>query len=80
MTSEEVRVGVEVRVGEHHRIEERHGMVGRVVGRYGGDHYVAVDVRFADGHCRLFWPEDLEEISSPQPSWWRSLLSGSSAP
>ena len=79
MTPEEVRVGVEVRVGEHHRIGERHGMVGRVVGRYGGVNYVAVDVRFADGHCRLFWPEDLEEISSPKSSWWRSLLGGSSS-
>ena len=80
MTPEEVRVGVEVRVGEHHRIGERRGMVGRVVGRYGGDNYVAVDVRFADGRYRLFWPEDLEAIFSPQPSWWwRALLGGSSA-
>ena len=52
-------------------------MVGRVVGRYFGDNYVAVDVRFADGHRRLFWPEDLEAIFSPQPSWWRALLGGS---
>jgi hypothetical protein len=34
---------------------------------------MAVDVRFSDGHRRLFWPEDLGEISSPRP-WWRSLL------
>jgi hypothetical protein len=44
-----------------------------VVGLYGGEEYVAVDVRFPDRHYRLFWPEDLEEMSSPQP-WWRSLL------
>jgi hypothetical protein len=69
MNPQEVRVGVQVRVGERHRIGERRGMVGRVVGRYGGDNYVAVDVRFADGRCRLFWSADLEAISSPQPSW-----------
>jgi hypothetical protein len=79
VTPEEVRVGVEVRVVERYRTKERRGMVGRVVGRYGEDNYVAVDVRFADGHCRLFWPEDLKVISSPQPSWWRTLLGGSSA-
>ena len=28
----------------------------------------------ADGHHRLFWPSDLEEIASPRPSLWRSLL------
>jgi hypothetical protein len=48
-------------------------MVGRIVGRYGGEEYVAVDVRFGDRHYQLFSPKDLEEISSPQP-WWRSLL------
>jgi hypothetical protein len=79
MNPQEMRLGVQVRVGEHHRIGERRGMVGRVVGRYGGDNYVAVDVRFGDGHCRLFWPEDLEAISSPQPSWWHALLGESSA-
>ena len=75
---EEARIGMKVRVGESHRIAERRGMVGRVVGRYGGEEYMAVDVRFPDGRCRLFWPEDLEEISSPLP-WWRSLLGGSGA-
>jgi hypothetical protein len=52
-------------------------MVGRIVSRYGGEEYVAVDVRFPDRQYRLFWPEDLEEISYPQP-WWRSLLGGES--
>ncbi len=82
MSPQEVRLGVHVRVAIRHRILERRGMVGTVVGRYGGEDYVAVDVRFADGHCRLFWPHDLEEISSPislQRSWWRSLLGGSSS-
>jgi hypothetical protein len=77
MRSEEARVGMKVRVCEHHRISERRGMVGRIVSLYGGEEYVAVDVRFPDRKYRLFWPEDLEEISSSQP-WWRSLLGGES--
>jgi hypothetical protein len=71
---EEAFVGTQVRVRQEHRILERRGMVGKVVGRYGGEEYVAVDVRFPDGHHRLFWPSDLEEIASPRPSLWRSLL------
>ena len=73
MKPDRIHVGTTVRVHEHHRIAERRGMVGRIVDRYGGDGYLAVDVRFSGGHTRLFWPEDLEEISSPRP-WWRSLL------
>jgi hypothetical protein len=46
-------------------------MLGRIVERYGGEEYMAVDVRFSDGQRRLFWPEDLKEISSR--TWWRSL-------
>ena len=73
MKQQDVRVGMQVRVSENHRIVERRGLLGKVVGRYGGEGYVAVDVRFADRHYRLFWPEDLEEMSSPQP-WWHSVL------
>jgi hypothetical protein len=62
-----------VRVTDRHRIAERRGLVGKVVGRYGGEKHVAADVRFPDERQRLFWPEDLEEISSSRP-WWRSLL------
>jgi hypothetical protein len=62
-----------VRVTDRHRIAERRGLLGKVVGRYGGEEHVVVDVRFANGCQRLFWPEDLEGISSPRP-WWRSLL------
>jgi hypothetical protein len=40
MSPEEVRVGRKIRVGKRHRIEERRGMVGTVVGRYGGEGYV----------------------------------------
>ena len=78
MKPEKVHVGATVRVREHHRIAERRGMVGRIADHYGGDGYMAVDVRFSGGHRRLFWPEDLEEISSPRP-WWRSLLGRTSA-
>jgi hypothetical protein len=67
MRPEEARVGMKVRVCKHHRILERRGMVGRIVSRYGGEEYIAVDVRFPDRQYRLFWPEDLEEISSSQP-------------
>jgi hypothetical protein len=68
-----VHIGAMVRVRERHRIAERRGLVGRITDRYGGDGYVAVDVRFSGGPRRLFRPEDLEEISPPQP-WWRSVL------
>jgi hypothetical protein len=68
MKQQDVRVGMQVRVSDHHRMVERRGLLGKVVGRYGGEVYVAVDVRFPDRPYRLFWPEDLEEMSSPQPS------------
>jgi hypothetical protein len=65
MKPQDARVGVRVKVQGHHRIEERRGLVGKVVGCYGGKEYVVVDVRFPDGKDRLFWPGDLEEVSSP---------------
>ena len=74
MTPEQARRGTRVRVMDHHRVPERRGLVGKVVARYGGEDYMAVDVRLADGECRLFWPRDLEEISSPQEALWRLLL------
>jgi hypothetical protein len=73
MTPEQVCTGTRVRVTEHHRVEQRRGLMGTVVARYGGEEYVAVDVRLADGECRLFWPRDLEEVSPPK-AWWRFLL------
>jgi hypothetical protein len=75
-TQEACFVGTKVRVRQEHRILERRGMVGKVVGRYGGEVYVAVDVRFSDGRRRLFWPSDLEEIASAQPSLWRFVVDG----
>lgn len=74
MTPEQAHPGMRVRVMDHHRVEERRGLVGKVVARYGGEDYIAVDVRLADGHSRLFWPRDLEEIFPPQKAWWRLLL------
>jgi hypothetical protein len=79
MTPEQATPGMCVRVMEHHRVEERRGLMGKVVARYGGEEYVAVDVRLADGQYRLFWPRDLEEISSSPKAWWRSLLGGDAA-
>ena len=80
MTPEQALHGTRVRVTEHHRVEQRRGLVGTVVDRYGGEEYIAVDVRLADGECRLFWPGDLEEISleeiSPPRAWWRNLIGG----
>jgi hypothetical protein len=77
MKLQEVRAGMRVKVRDHHRIEKRRGLVGKVVGTYGGEEYRAVDVLFPDGQRRMFWPRDLEEVSSPQP-WWRSMLGGGS--
>jgi hypothetical protein len=62
MTPEQATPGMRVRVMEHHRVQERRGLMGKVVARYGGEDYIAVDVRLADGQYRLFWPRDLEEI------------------
>ena len=78
MTPEQAQRGMWVRVMDHHRIEERRGLMGKVVARYGGEEYVALDVRLADGQFRLFWPRDLEEIPSPK-AWWRLLLGGDAA-
>jgi hypothetical protein len=77
-TKERLAISTEIsRVMEHHRVEGRRGLVGTVVGRYGGEEYVAVDVRLADGQLRLFWPRDLEEISPPH-AWWRFLFGSDS--
>jgi hypothetical protein len=77
MKSEDVRIGEMVKVRKHYRIAERRGLVGKIVDRYGGEEYMAVDVRFSNGQQRLFWPEDLQEICS-RP-WWRSLRGSGSA-
>ena len=76
MSPERALVGTRVRVLEHHRIETRRGLVGTVVGRFGGREHVAVDVRLSDGRRRLFWPGDLQEISSARSPCRRTLLEG----
>ena len=78
MTPEQAQRGMQVRVMEHHRVEERRGLMGTVAAVYGGVDYIAVDVRLADGQYKLFWPRDLEEISSPN-AWWHSLVGWVSA-
>lgn len=78
MTSEQARPGRHVRVIEAHRVAERRGLVGKIVARYGREDCVAVEVRLLDGKHGLFWPRELEEISSPK-TWWRLLLGGDSA-
>ena len=67
MKPRDARVGMRVRVAEHHRIEARRGLVGKVVGRYGGEEHVVVEVCFPDGRQRLFQPKDLEETASSRP-------------
>jgi hypothetical protein len=54
MESQQTRPGKKVRVFERPRIPARRGMVGRVVGCYGGEEHIAIDVRFSGGECRLF--------------------------
>jgi hypothetical protein len=78
---EEVLVGIEVKVADSHPISYRRGMVGTIVGRWGGEEFVAVDVHCAADRHRLFWPYDLEEITPPPArlSWWHSKRGGGSA-
>ena len=75
MGDEEARVGTRVKVRRDHRIDSRRGATGKIVGRYGGREHVAVEVELVDGRCRLFWTEDLMEVS-PLRHWWRPLFGG----
>src|SRR3712207_2355137 len=70
---EQAHVGRDVGMREDHRSSELRGMVGKVVGGYGGEEFVAPEVHFPDGRYPLFWPADLEDVGAPKP-WWRSLL------
>jgi hypothetical protein len=72
---EEARVGTRVRVRKDHRIDSRWGAMGKIVGRYGGREHVAVEVKLFDGRRRLFWTEDLMEVSPWWP-WWHPLFEG----
>ena len=74
MTPEQASPGARVRVIDNHRVEQRRDLlVGTIVAIYGAEDYRAVDVHLDGGQYRLFWPSDLEEISSPK-AWWRLLL------
>ena len=76
---EQMRPGMRVRVVEQHMVEQRRDLlVGTVVALYGAEDYMAVDVHLDGDHYRLFWPSDLEEISSPK-AWRRFLLGWGSA-
>jgi len=70
---EKAPVGMKVRVREDHSISELRGTVGKVVGSYGGEELVVLDVRLPDGRYQLLWPGDLDDVASPAP-WWRCLL------
>ena len=50
MAPEQVRPGMRVRVTEIHGVEQRRDLlVGTVVAHYGGDDYIAVEVRLDGG-------------------------------
>ena len=74
-TQEGVHVGMEVRVRQDLRSSNLRGMVGKVVGSYGAQEFMAVAVHFPNGCCQLFWPGDLEHFARPMP-WWLTLLGG----
>ena len=76
MSPERTKGGTRVRVLEHHRREALRGMAGKVVGRYGRGGHLVADVRLLDCRRVLFWPRDLEEVTSARPRRWRSLLEG----
>ena len=63
MSTDVAHLGMKVR--QEYRLPERRGMVGKVVGRYGGEEYAVVEVHFSDRLRWLLWPEDLKEVTSP---------------
>jgi hypothetical protein len=67
-----------VRVHESLLRAELRGKEGTITQRWGNPHYVALDVLLEDGTSQLFWHHELEETSTLQPTWWRSLLGGDS--
>jgi hypothetical protein len=59
---EQVRVGKRVRVRGDRRGPELRGTVGSVLRCYGAPEYLAMEVVLKDGHSRLFWRHELEEL------------------
>jgi hypothetical protein len=78
MRSEAARIGMRVRVHESLLSAELRGKEGTITRRWGNPDYVALDVLLEDGTSQLFWHHELEEISTLQGTWWRSLLGGDS--
>ena len=70
---EKASVGAKVKVRKDHRVSELRGTVGKVVGSYGGEELMVLNVHFPDGRDQLFWPGDLDDVASPE-TWWRRLL------
>jgi hypothetical protein len=79
MRSEEALIGMRVRVSKSLQGAELRGEEGTITRRWGDPHYVALEVLLDDGTSQLFWHHELQQISTPQPSWWPSLLGGDSA-
>jgi hypothetical protein len=72
--STDVRIGATVRVDKDYRKHPKlRVLVGSIKQRYGAPSYTALEVRFEDGHTRLFWPEELELVkeASSRYSWRR---------
>jgi hypothetical protein len=62
MISEDALVGMRVRVRESLARADLRGIKGKIAGRWGSPHYVALDVLLDDGRTQLFWHYELEEI------------------
>jgi hypothetical protein len=62
---EDTRVGTRVRVQLDYRDPQRRGSVGTIQKRYGTPDYTAFEVLLPDGHTKLFWDHQLEEVREP---------------
>ena len=68
MEPKDVRRGTRVWVRECRRRPTLEGLEGTITQRFGGDRYVAFEVRLDGGGRELFWPHELEEARN-QPLW-----------
>ncbi len=62
MRYEQIRMGMRVRVRGDRRGPELRGTVDSVLRCYGVPEYLALEVVLKDGHSRLFWCHELEEL------------------
>ena len=77
MRATEARIGATVWVDKDYRKHPKlRGSVGSIKQRYGAPNYMALEVRFEDGHTRLFWCEELELVKEPssRSSSWRRIF------